>query len=107
MIIIYLVLFILFMGFLSFLIQKLKKDKKYKRKFYDFEDNTSVVIAVLVLIVSFVCINIFCSDPVFKNLSEQIEYGKKTEQPWLVSNAYKTQLQKNPDNIDLQFNLIE
>ena len=94
------------MGFLSFLIQKFKKDKKYNRKFYDFEDNTSVVIAVLVLIVSFISINIFCNDPVFKNLTEQIEYGKKTAQPWLVSNAYKEQIQKDT-NIDLQFNFIE
>ncbi|OFY84202.1 MAG: hypothetical protein A3F72_14335 [Bacteroidetes bacterium RIFCSPLOWO2_12_FULL_35_15] len=107
MLIIYVVLFILLIGFISFLIQKFKKDKKYNRKFYNFEDNTSIVIAVLILIISFLFINVFSTDPVFSNLSKQIEYGKKTAQPWLESNAYKILLLKDTNNIDLEYTFIK
>lgn len=95
------------MGFLNFLIQKFKKDKKYNRKFYDFEDNTSVVVVILLLILSFSYINIFCNDPVFKNLQEQIKYGKETAQPWLESSAYKALLQKDTNNLDLEYTFIK
>lgn len=107
MLIIYVVLFILLIGFISFLIQKFKKDKKYNRKFYNFEDNTSIVIAVVILIISFLFINVFTLDPVFSNLSKQIEYGKKTAQPWLESNAYKILLLKDTNNLDLEYTFIK
>lgn len=107
MLIIYVVLFILLIGFISFLIQKFKKDKKYNRKFYNFEDNTSIVIAVVILIISFLFINVFTIDPVFSNLSKQIEYGKKTAQPWLESNAYKILLLKDTNNLDLEYTFIK
>lgn len=95
------------MGFISFLIQKFKKDKKYNRKFYDFEDNTSVVIAILLLISCYIFINIFSNDPVFTNKQEQIEYGKKTAQPWLESKAYQEMVQGNTSNVDLHFTFIK
>ncbi len=98
---------ILSIGFISFLVQKLKKDKKYNRKFYDFEENTSVVVAVLLLITTFIAVNCFTSDPVFTDLQKQIEYGKRTAQPWLVSSAYKQLIKKDTNNIDLQVAFIE
>lgn len=107
MFLIYLILFILLMGFLSFLIQKLRKDKKYNRKFYDFEDNTSIVLAVLVLIITFFSVNFFVDDPVFTDLSKQIDYGKKTAQPWLESAGYQKLAQENPADLDMQFTFIK
>jgi RsiW-degrading membrane proteinase PrsW (M82 family) len=107
MIIIYFFLSILLIGFISFLIQKFKKDKKYNRKFYDFEDHTSIVTTILALIISFVVVNIFLEDPAFTNLKEQIKYGQQTIQPWLESNAYKSLLEKDTNNIDLEFNFIK
>lgn len=106
MFLIYIILFILLMGFLSFLIRKFRKDKKYNRKFYDFEDNTSVVIAVFLLILTFFGINAFISDPVFTDPQQQISYGKSTAQPWLESSAYSELAQKKPGDIDLQYRFI-
>lgn len=107
MIIIYFVLFILLIGFISFLIQKFRKDKKYQRKFYNFEENTSIVIVVFTLIVTFFLINIFSEDPVFTDLTKQISYGKKTAQPWLESAGYKKMVVENPEDLDLQFAFIQ
>ena len=106
MVLIYIILFILLMGFLSFLIQKFRKDKKYNRRFYDFEDNTSVVVMVLLLIVAFFGINAFTNDPVFTDPAEQIEYGKNTAQPWLESSVYSNLAQQHPEDIDLQYKFI-
>ena len=107
MVIIYFVLFILLIGFISFLVRKFQKDKKYNRKFYDFEDNTSVVIAVLALIITFITVNMLASDPVFVNTAGQIEYGRQTAQPWLESSAYKELTQTNPNDIDIEFAFIK
>ncbi len=107
MFLIYFILFLLLVGFSNFLIQKFKKDKKYNRKFYDFEESTSVVVSIFLLIISFTLINIFCADPVFKDLSEKIEYGKKTAQPWLESSAYKELIQKDTNNVDLLFTFVK
>lgn len=107
MFLIYFVLLILLIGFISFLVQKFRKDKKYNRKFYDFEDNTSIVVAVFMLIVVFTGINMFTYDPVFTSTSKQIEYGRSTAQPWLESSAYRNLTQTNPNNLDFLYAFIE
>jgi RsiW-degrading membrane proteinase PrsW (M82 family) len=107
MFLIYIFLFILLLGFISFLIQKFRKDKKYNRKFYDFEDNTSVVLLILILICTFFCVNFFIDDPVFTDPSEKIAYGRKTAQPWLESTEYGKQVQKNQEDLELQIKFIK
>jgi protease PrsW len=106
MIFIYLLLIIGLAAFINYIIQKLRKDKKYKRKFYDFGDNSSLVYVLLALIVAFFVITYAVNDPTFESSQEQITYGKSTTQPWLVSDAYKNQVQSDSNNIDLQFNFI-
>lgn len=107
MIIIYVVLFILFLGFTNFLVLKLKSDRKLKRRFYDFGDGNFLVYAILLLIISFVCINFCLDNPHFTDLDKQLAYGKKTSQPWLVSEAYRNQIQQDSMNLDKHFHFIE
>lgn len=98
---------VLLIGFLNFIIQKLRKDKKYKRKFYDFEDSTSVVYIILLGIVTYFSITMFLNDPVYNDMKEKINYGKKTAQPWLESSGFASLAHSNPKNIDYQFNYIK
>ncbi|MFL5763138.1 MAG: PrsW family intramembrane metalloprotease [Bacteroidia bacterium] len=106
MFLIYFILFCLTLGFINYLIQKFKKDKKYKRKFYDFEDNTSIVSAVFLTIISFIIINFCMHDPSFNDLGQQVHYGHSTTQPWLESNAFKQMIENGNDNLDLQYQFI-
>lgn len=106
MFLIYIILFFLLMGFINYLIQKFRKDKKYNRRFYDFEENTSVVFMVLIMIITFILVNSFTADPVFTDPARQITYGQKTVQPWLESSAYSRLAAANPKNTDLQFSYI-
>ena len=107
MFLIYVILFILLAGFVNFLIQKFRKDKKYNRKFYNFEDNNSIVAIILITIFSFIGINMFLNEPTFKNQEEQLQYGNKTTQPWLESQVYRSLVQIDPNNLDLHFKFIE
>jgi RsiW-degrading membrane proteinase PrsW (M82 family) len=107
MFLIYVFLFILLIGFISFLIQKFRKDKKYNRKFYDFEDNTSVVLLLLIMISTFFLINFFIDDPVFTDPPQKIAYGKKTAQPWLESVEYGKLAQKEPEDVEAQVRYIK
>jgi RsiW-degrading membrane proteinase PrsW (M82 family) len=107
MFLIYVFLFILTAGFLSYIIQKLRKDKKYNRKFYDFEDNTSIVSAIFLTIISFIAINFCMKDPFFTDPGEQIRYGHSTSQPWLESNVYMQMIKAGNQDPDLQYRFIE
>lgn len=104
---IYIILCILLVGFGNFLILKFKKDAKLKRKFYDFGDGNFIVYSIFFVIIAFFCINWFVKDPHFSTLDEQLAYGKKTTQPWLVSAAYKEQVKNGSLNLDDNFHLID
>ncbi|MDQ3109100.1 MAG: PrsW family intramembrane metalloprotease [Bacteroidota bacterium] len=107
MIFVYLVLGILLIGFVNFLILKFKKDKKLNRKFYDFNDGNFIVYAVVVLIVAFVTLNFTLKEPEFSSADEQLDYGTKTAQPWLVSQAYRERVEKDSLNIENHFHLVD
>jgi hypothetical protein len=104
---IYLIVGLLLIGFANFLILKFKKDKKLNRKFYDFNDGNIIVYAVLLLIITFTVFNLTLNGPHFKTSEEQLEYGRKTSQPWLVSSIYQERVQKDPLNIDNHFHLVD
>ncbi len=107
LILVYTVIGILLIGFANFLFQKFSKDKKLNRKFYDFNDGNFIVYAVLLLIISYATINFTFKDPSFSNISEQLEYGEKTTQPWLVSAAYRARIEKGSSDIDDDFHFVD
>jgi RsiW-degrading membrane proteinase PrsW (M82 family) len=104
---IYLILGLLLIGFVNFLILKFKRDKKLGRKFYDFNDGNIIVYAVLLLIVAFTTINLTLNEKHFNTVEEQLEYGRETSQPWLVSAVYRERVQKDSLNIDNHFHLVD
>ncbi|CAN5892914.1 hypothetical protein BH11BAC7_BH11BAC7_21920 [soil metagenome] len=104
---IYTVLGLLLLGFGNFLLLKFKKDKKLGRKFYDFNDGNFIVYSVLLLIASFLSVNFILNDPQFSDSNKQLEYGQKTAQPWLVSQAYRERIEKKSSSIDDHFHLVE
>lgn len=104
---IYTVLGLLLLGFGNFLILKFKKDKRSGRKFYDFNDGNFIVYAVLLLIISFIAVNFALNEPQFSDINAQLEYGKKTTQPWLVSQAYHARIEKDGSNIDDHFHFVD
>ncbi len=107
MILFYTILFIMLWAFITFLIQKFRKDKAFKRKFYDFGDGNFLVYTLFVLIVSYFLVIFLMNEPHFESKKEQIDYGNKTAQPWLVSSGYQSLLSKDSLDLDVQFFWIQ
>lgn len=91
---------------LYFLLFKWKEDRRLGRSFFEFGDYWPLFSAVFFFLAIFIVLNILHYTPTFSNPEDQIAYGKRTDQPWLVTNGCAQKLEKHPDDPDAIFDWI-
>ena len=101
------IIFFIVVVFLFFLVEKFKKDKKLDRAWWNFGDHKWFVSVILLLLLAVVLLNNIPVDPTFNSSEEQINYGIKTRQPWLVSAGYKESIRADSNNLDKNYNFIK
>lgn len=89
------------------LMTKFRNDRRIGRRWYDFGDFQLPVVALIILLLSYILISLVRPIPRFQNNAQQIEYGKKTRQPWLITNALWSCIANDPLNASLHYQLIQ
>jgi RsiW-degrading membrane proteinase PrsW (M82 family) len=85
---------------------KYREDRLRGRSFFNFGDYNFLIASITALTVMWSLLTIFSPEPNFSDPDKQIEFGNKTRQPWLVTNALWNKIEKDPRNPDYNFELL-
>lgn len=86
---------------------KFRDDKLRGRNFFNFGDFNFLVASLSILTLVWFSLTLISPEPHFENPDRQIEFGNKTRQPWLVTEALWKKIQHDSDNSDYHFDLIK
>lgn len=85
---------------------KFRDDRASGKKFWNFGDYNFLVRSLLLLLAAWAGFSLVSPEPHFTDKDEQIAYGEKTRQPWLVSAALWEKAVANPESLDYHFRLL-
>lgn len=86
---------------------KFRDDRASGKKFWNFGDYNFLVRSLLLLLVAWLGFSIVSPEPNFENKDEQISFGEKTRQPWLVSQALWEKVKAHPESLDYHFQFLQ
>ncbi len=86
---------------------KFRNDRLHGRNFFNFGDFNFLIVSLTVLSIAFLSFTISSPEPHFSNPDKQIEFGNKTRQPWLVTDALWKKIKLDSNNPDYNFELIQ
>ncbi len=106
MTIIHLLLAWLFIMAAYVLWQKFREDRAQGRSFFNFGDFNFLIASVTVMVAAWAVFSLFSPEPQFTDKNKQIEFGERTRQPWLITDALWSKIARNPKALDLHYQLI-
>jgi RsiW-degrading membrane proteinase PrsW (M82 family) len=86
---------------------KIQQDKKKGNSFWNFGEYNFLVGCISALLLVILLFATWYPEPHFSNNEEQIDYGKRTNQPWLVTDALWEKAKSNPDSLDYHYQLLK
>jgi RsiW-degrading membrane proteinase PrsW (M82 family) len=89
------------------LVVKFRTDSRIGRKWYDFGDFQLPVVALAILCLSIGTVALLHPTPQFSTNDQQVEYGLRTRQPWLVTDAIGSKIKYDSLNENLHYQLLQ
>jgi protease PrsW len=86
---------------------KVRADIKKGSPWWNFGDYNPLIITLILFGIIWVLFSSWSPEPHFSNADEEIAYGKKTNQPWLLTDAYLKKIKEHPENTDYHYALLE
>lgn len=85
---------------------KFREDRADGKSFWDFGDFNFLVRSIVVMLAVWGGFTLLSPELHFKSDKEQIAFGEKTRQPWLVTDALWKTIEKDPGNLDANYQLL-
>ncbi len=86
---------------------KFRDDRLQGRNFFNFGDYNFLIVSITVLGIFWGGFTLISPEPHFADPEKQFAFGMETRQPWLVTDALWEKIEKDPDNTDYHFALVQ